>query len=114
MGFHTLSCLKAVRPYGGNSASLFCVVDRVGTAGGSAAPVDENSVPRFISTLSPPKTPAAPETSDTWEAPDTPRWLMSLSGRNTAFMDKLKSVLSGQDDGTADGSGILEVLLASC
>ncbi|XP_017260702.1 vesicle transport protein SFT2B [Kryptolebias marmoratus] len=33
---------------------------------------------------------------------------MSVSGRNTEFMDKLKSVLSGQDDGSADGSGILE------
>lgn len=26
-------------------------------------------------------------------------------------MDKLKKVLSGQDDGNADGSGILEVIL---
>lgn len=39
---------------------------------------------------------------------------MSREEEDKEQMDKLKKVLSGQDDGSPDGGGILEVTAANC
>lgn len=53
---------------------------------------------------------AAPAPGNTWKLPDRQRVFHPRSGpSNREVMDKLKKVLSGQDEGNTDGTGIMEV-----
>lgn len=89
----------------GNSAPCGAAVAGGGTAGGSAAPVES---------LPPSAQLHRPAAAHLELGP--PERLLKLRhtfsifpGRKQQFMDKLKRVLSGQDDGNSDGTGILEV-----
>lgn len=93
-------------PYeAGNSASFGVVVARRGTAGGSAAPVEALCL-LFTST--------SPPNSNNLLLHLTVRppggfWKLAVCQAENGSMDKLKRVLSGQDNGNSDGSGIMEV-----
>lgn len=78
------------------------VVASDGTAGGSAAPVDVKFGSSYLK--------LSQLTWSTWK-----HRTRTAADVLDGYMDKLKQVLGGQDDGgggSGDGSGILEVLLA--